>query len=144
MNKHATYLPATHAETCGSLLTCSFSMYPQNNQKSISLPPKYNQNPVYFLSDSQFFCCIRYPINLSKVSLRESTNLVKTACSTCLLGTDTLEFLFHDLDGYFLLLPVLDTLLPMFIHIQFFSFSGPIHQQLSEKGKLHCLKKINI
>lgn len=49
--------------------------------------------------------------------------------------TNILEFLFHHLDGYLLLLPVLDTLLSMFIHIQFFSFSGGIPQQLSEKGK---------
>ena len=55
VNKHATYLPATHAETCVSSLTCSLSMYPQNNQNlSVYLQNTTRIQSISFLILSSF------------------------------------------------------------------------------------------
>lgn len=80
-NKHATYPPSTQAETWGSLLTCNqnLSIYHQNTTRIHS---------VSFLILSYFAASDILSIYL-KVSLRELTNLVETACSSCLLNTLT-------------------------------------------------------
>ena len=86
-------MPPTHLphrqKPGGSLLTCSHSVYPKNNQKlSIYLQNTTRIHSVSFLILSSFAASDILSIYL-KVSLRESTNLVEIACSPCWLGTPT-------------------------------------------------------